>query len=190
MLIPDPAWKQRMRGESWFAGDTANMAIGQGFMGVTPLEMACFVASLARGETTTKPTLVHDPDRLLQHTEPIGLAPGQYAAILDGMEGCTTRGTAKILITNFLRIPGLRLAGKTGTSQVGPQNAIINIAWFVCFAPIDDPQIAVAVAIEGDIPGENFGGGRYAAPVAQAVLKTWFEKSQHAGAATARLTAN
>jgi penicillin-binding protein 2 len=190
MLIPDPEWKKRTTGDPWFAGDTANMAIGQGFMGVTPLEMACFVASLARGETTTKPTLVHDPDRPPQHTEPIGLAPGQYAAILDGMEGCTTRGTAKILTANFLRIPGLRLAGKTGTAQVGPQNAIINIAWFVCFAPIDDPQIAVAVAIEGDIPGENFGGGRYAAPVAQAVLKTWFEKSQHAGAAAARLTAN
>jgi penicillin-binding protein 2 len=107
------------------------------------------------------------------------------------MEGCTTRGTAKILTTaNFLRILGLRIAGKTGTAQVGPQNAIINIAWFVCFAPIDDPQIAVAVAIEGDTPGENFGGGRYAAPVAQAVLKTWFEKSQRPGASAARLTAN
>ena len=190
MLIPDPEWKKRTTGDPWFAGDTANMAIGQGFMGVTPLEMACFVASLARGETTTKPTLVHDPERPPQHTEPIGLAPGQYAAILDGMEGCTTRGTAKILATNFLRIPGLRLGGKTGTAQVGPQNAIINIAWFVCFAPIDDPQIAVAVAIEGDTPGENFGGGRYAAPVTQAVLKTWFEKSQRPGASAARLTAN
>jgi len=190
MLIPDPEWKKRTTGEPWFAGDTANMAIGQGFMGVTPLEMACLVASFARGETTTKPTLVHDPDRPPQHTEPIGLAPGQYAAILDGMEGCTTHGTAKILTANFLRIPGLRIAGKTGTAQVGPQNATINIAWFVCFAPIDDPQIAIAVAIEGDTPGENFGGGRYAAPVAQAVLKTWFEKSQHAGASAARLTAN
>jgi penicillin-binding protein 2 len=190
MLIPDPVWKKRTTGDPWFAGDTANMAIGQGFMGVTPLEMACFVASLARGETTTKPTLVHDPNRPPQHTEPIGLAPGQYAAILDGMEGCTTRGTAKILTANFLRLPGLRIAGKTGTSQVGPQNAIINVAWFVCFAPIDDPQIAVAVAIEGDTPGENFGGGRYAAPVAQAVLKTWFEKTRHAAASASRLTAN
>jgi len=190
MLIPDPAWKQQVKDEAWFDGDTANMAIGQGFIGVTPLGMACFVASLARGETTTKPTFVHDPNRAPQHTEPIGLAPGQYAAVLDGMEGCTTRGTAKILTANFLRIPGLRIAGKTGTAQTGPLNAIINIAWFVCFAPIDDPQIAVAVAIEGDTPGETFAGGRYAAPVAQAVLKAWFEKKQHGGAAPARLTAN
>ncbi|MDD2762671.1 MAG: penicillin-binding transpeptidase domain-containing protein [Opitutaceae bacterium] len=190
MLIPDPAWKQRVKDEAWFDGDTANMAIGQGFVGVTPLGMACLTASLARGETTTRPTLIHDPDRAPQHTEPIGLAPGQYAAVLDGMEGCTTRGTARILTANFLRIPGLRIAGKTGTAQTGPLNAIINIAWFVCFAPVDDPQIAVAVAIEGDRPGETYAGGRYAAPVAQAVLKAWFEKKQQGGAAPARLTAN
>ena len=178
MFIPDSGWKQRARDEAWFAGDTANMAIGQGFIGVTPLGMACFVASLARGETTTVPTLLRVPDRPPQHTAPIGLTPGQYAAILDGMEGCTTHGTGKILATDFLRIPGLRIAGKTGTAQTGPQNAIINIAWFVCFAPIDDPQIAVAVAIEGDTPGETFAGGRYAAPVAQAILKVWHDKSQ------------
>ena len=178
MFIPDPAWKQKARSEAWFAGDSANMAIGQGFIGVTPLGMACFVASLARGETTTLPTMVHDPNRPPQHTAPIGLAPGQYAAILDGMEGCTTEGTAKILNSDFLRIPGLRIAGKTGTAQVGPQGAQTNIAWFVCFAPVDDPRIAVAVAIEGDQPGETFGGGRYAAPVAQAILKAWYEK-QH-----------
>ena len=185
MLIPDTAWKQKNRGEGWFAGDSANMAIGQGFIGVTPLGMACFVASLARGETTTVPFMLHVPSRPPQHTAPIGLAPGQYAAILDGMEGCTTEGTAKILATNFLKIPGLRIAGKTGTAQAGPQNAIINIAWFVCFAPVDDPRIAVAVAIEGDTPGETFGGGRYAAPVAQAILKAWFEKTQRARPAVA-----
>jgi penicillin-binding protein 2 len=178
MLIPDPAWKQQARGEGWFAGDTANMAIGQGFIGVTPMGMACFVASLARGETTTVPILLHQPDRPPQHTASIGLTPGQYAAILDGMEGCTTEGTAKILTASFLRIPGLRIAGKTGTAQVGPQGAQTNIAWFVCFAPIDDPRIAIAVTIEGDTPGETVAGGRYAAPVAQAILKAWYDKQQ------------
>jgi penicillin-binding protein 2 len=191
MLIPDTEWKKRTTGDAWFAGDSANMAIGQGFIGVTPLQMACFVASLARGETTTKPTLVHNPQRPPQHTPPIGLAPGQYAAILDGMEGCTTRGTAKYFTTVAdQRIPGLRIAGKTGTAQVGPANAIINIAWFVCFAPIDDPQIAVAIAVEGTTPGETFAGGREAAPVADAILKKWFEKSQRAGNPASRLTAD
>ena len=107
------------------------------------------------------------------------------------MEGCTTRGTAKILTTVAdQRILGLRIAGKTGTAQVGPSNAIINIAWFVCFAPIDDPQIAIAIAMEGSTPGETFAGGREAAPVAQAVLRKWFEKSQRAGNPASRLTAN
>jgi len=83
------------------------MAIGQGFIGVTPIQMACFVASLARGETTTRPTLLHDPNRPPQHSEPIGLTPAQYATIVQGMEGCTTHGTAsKIFNSSTFRIPG------------------------------------------------------------------------------------
>ena len=179
MLIPDPVWKQRVRNEKWTQGDTANMAIGQGFIGVTPMQMACFIASLARGEMTTRPTLLHDPNRRAQHTEPIGLTPAQYALVLDGMEGCITHGTAaKIFNSSTFRIPGLRIAGKTGTAQTTRDRNPINIAWFVCFAPVENPQIAIAVAIEGDIPGESYTGGLYAAPVAQAILKTWFEKSQ------------
>jgi penicillin-binding protein 2 len=187
MLIPDPAWKQKNREEAWFGGDTANMAIGQGFIGVTPLQMACLVASIARGETTTRPTLLHDPNRPRQHTAPLGLAPEQYAALISGMEGCTTHGTAKILTTLAAqRIPGLRIAGKTGTAQVRTKEGTINIAWFVCFAPVEDPQIAIAVALEGSTPGETFAGGLEAAPVAQAILKAWVEKSQRTVAAAPR----
>jgi len=190
MLIPDPAWKKRVREEAWFAGDTANMAIGQGDVGVTPMDMACFVASLARGETTTRPTLLHDPHRARQHTEPIGLTPAQLAALVDGMEGCTINGTAKIFATPTYGIPGLRIAGKTGTAQTTRDGNKINIAWFVCFAPVENPQIAIAVAIEGDTPGEQFAGGHYSAPVAQAVLKAWFEKSQHPAASLGSAAAN
>ena len=190
MLIPDPAWKKRVREEAWFAGDTANMAIGQGDVGVTPMDMACFVASLARGETTTRPTLLHDPHRARQHTEPIGLTPAQLAALVDGMEGCTINGTAKIFATPTYGIPGLRIAGKTGTAQTTRDGNKINIAWFVCFAPVENPQIAIAVAIEGDTPGEQFAGGHSSAPEAQAVLKAWFEKTQHPAAAPANLAAN
>ncbi|MDE3083839.1 MAG: peptidoglycan glycosyltransferase, partial [Verrucomicrobiota bacterium] len=183
MLIPDPAWKKRRYNESWFPGDTANMAIGQGFVGVTPLDMACLVASIARGETTTKPTLIHDPNRPPQHSEPIGLTPGEYSALLDGMEGCVTHGTAKILSSPAFQIPGVRLAGKTGTAQVRTKDGTIDIAWFVGFAPVEHPEIAWAVAIEGDTPGENFGGGRYAAPIASAILKKYFEKKNREAAA-------
>lgn len=186
MLIPDTAWKKKTYHEPWFPGDTANMAIGQGFIGVTPLQMACFVASLARGETVTRPTLIHDSTRQPQHSEPIGLTPDQYHALVSGMEGCTTYGTASWLTTmKFLRIPGLRIAGKTGTAQTTRKGGEINIAWFVCFAPVEDPAIAIAVAIEGDTSVESYSGGRFAAPVAQAVLKKWFEKTGPAPASLA-----
>ena len=103
------------------------------------------------------------------------------------MEGCTTHGTAKILTQVAVeRIPGLQIAGKTGTAQVRTKDGTINIAWFVCFAPIDDPRIAIAVALEGSTPGETFAGGLEAAPVAQAVLRAWWEKAQATGAPASR----
>ena len=74
------------------------------------------------------------------------------------------------------KIPGLRIGGKTGTAQKQGEKGIINFAWFIGFAPVDNPQIAVAIAIEGDTPGEETGGGLYAAPVAHAIFKTWLEK--------------
>ena len=175
MLIPDAAWKKSRRDEAWFPGDTANMSIGQGFIGVTPLQMACFTASFARGETVTKPYLLHDPDRPAQHTERIGLTPVQHDAIVQGMVGCVDHGTAKILTTlPTMRIPGLTIAGKTGTAQVHGKDGNLNIAWFICFAPVENPKIAIAVVLEGNV-GEETGGGRIAAPVAQAILKKWQE---------------
>ena len=181
MVIPDPAWKLRTEHERWFPGDTANMAIGQGFVLVTPLQMACFAASLARNETTTKPTLLHDPHAPVQHTEPIGLTPDQRACVIEGMEGCTTYGTADVLNSiAALRIPGVKIAGKTGTAQKrvrqGDKVGTINCAWFICFAPAENPEIAVAIMLEGDTIGESYGGGRNAAPVADLILKKYFEK--------------
>jgi len=179
MIIPDPAWKKRVRHEGWTDGDTANMVIGQGDVQVTPLQMACYAASLARDETTTIPSLLHDPARPLQQAESIGLSPGQRSVLLDGMEGCTTHGTAKVLALPDLAIPGVRIAGKTGTAQYGDK---LNVAWFICFAPLDRPEIAVAVAVRSDRPGENYAGGIYGAQVADAVLKTYFGKKNHPSA--------
>jgi penicillin-binding protein 2 len=177
MLIPDPAWKRAKLDDAWNKGDTANMAIGQGYVTVTPLGMACYAASLARGEISTRPSLLHDPDRPPQHTEPIGLTPEQRSVLLDGMEGCTTRGTAKILALPDFAIPGVRIAGKTGTAQFGNH---LNVAWFICFAPLENPEIAVAVAVQSDVPGENYAGGIYGAQTANAVLKKYFEKQKTA----------
>jgi penicillin-binding protein 2 len=180
MIIPDTAWKKRATRENWFVGDTYNTSIGQGFVTVTPLQMACFTASVARDETWTQPTLRHDPNRPPQHSEKTGLTPTQRAALLEGMVGCTTYGTAsKVLQLGGYRLPGVQIAGKTGTAQKQVTGGKINIAWFICFAPADHPQIAMAVAVVGDTVGESFEGGRNAVPIAGAVLKKYFEKKSH-----------
>jgi penicillin-binding protein 2 len=175
MIIPDPAWKLRVRQEPWSPGDTANMAIGQGDVQVTPLQVACFAASFGRGERWTKPTLLHDANRPDLHTDPIGLSPSQRAAILKGMQGCVEFGTASMLTTvGALQVPGIHIAGKTGTAQIVRPWGKVDEAWFLCFAPLEDPKIAVAVAVDGTAPGETFGGGREAAPVAAAILRKYF----------------
>jgi len=87
--------------------------------------------------------------------------------LIDGMVGCTTYGTAS-KIMNLLPIPGVTIAGKTGTAQKrvkqGDKVVTINIAWFICFAPADKPEIAMAVAVEGDTGGESLRGGPRRSP--------------------------
>ncbi len=178
MIIPDRAWKQRVQGAPWTDGDTANTAIGQGSVQVTPMVMACYAASLARDEIFTRPTLLHDPNRSAQHNERTGLTPDQRAVLLAGMEACTNTtypsDTAYPLSTvEAYRVPGVRIAGKTGTADYG--NHLI-VAWFICFAPIENPEIAVAVAMQSDQPGEGYVGGVTAAPVAALVLQKYFAK--------------
>lgn len=177
MLVPDPAWKLARRGDRWFPGDTANVSIGQGDLALTPLQMACLVASLARGETLTRPTLLHQSPPVRQAQPPDGIPPPAHAAILAGMEAVTNTGTGRILQTPRFRVPGLRLAGKTGTAQKATTEGILNFAWFVGFVPVENPRLAVAVIVEGDTPGEDVAGGRYAAPVAGAIFKAWADKT-------------
>lgn len=179
MIIPNAEWKKAKRPQEgpWSDGDTANTSIGQGYVWLSPLQMACYAASLARNEAYTKPTLIHEAHRPPQHTEPLGLTPAQRAVLVAGMIECTQPGqgnTAYPLSTiEAYRIPGVQIAGKTGTAQVPGKK---NVAWFICFAPANHPEIAMAVALEGDTPGETFAGGQKAAPIAAQVLKKYFEK--------------
>ena len=146
-------------------------------MGVTPLVMACFASSFARDEVWTRPTLLHEPGRPTQHSERTGLTPSQRAAILKGMLGVTTdpEGTAHYLNLPALRVPGVEIAGKTGTAQITRPQGKVDEAWFICFAPIDNPRIAIAIAVDGPV-GESFGGGQQASPIASAILKKYFQK--------------
>lgn len=164
--VASPAWKRENMKERWFPGDTANMSIGQGFTLISPLQAACMIASFARGEIETQPTLLHDPNRPRQRTERIGLTDHDYETIVKGMAMGYQFGTGK-----FARVDGLTGATKSGTAQKHP----IEIAWMVAFAPVENPQIAIAVALEGD-EGENYGGGANAGPVVKAILEKFKEK--------------
>jgi penicillin-binding protein 2 len=172
--LPDPAALRQAH--SWTDGDTANISIGQGAITETPVNLACFAASIARGETWTKPTLIHDPNRPDQHTESLGITADQRAIIVRGMEGVLTHGTGKILAEPSMQdylVPGLTIAGKTGTAQLPDKT---DAAWFICFAPSDHPLIALAVVIKGDVAHEEFGGGRFAVPVAARIVQAYFKK--------------
>jgi penicillin-binding protein 2 len=167
MLVPDPEWKAaRFYGENWFEGDTANMSIGQGFLLLTPLQMATFATSLARECYFVQPTLLHgkvsgDP------TERIGIDATGMAAIKEGMRLAGESGTARLAGADDLPV-----AGKTGTAQVRKDGKPTTLAWFVGYAPVLHPRIAIAVLVEG-VPEEetNYGGGSTAAPIAKAVFK-------------------
>ncbi|MDR0352900.1 MAG: peptidoglycan glycosyltransferase [Opitutaceae bacterium] len=181
MNVPDPAWKKNTHGESWTAGDTAQMAIGQSGLLCSPLQMACLAASIARGEVRTPPTILHDPARPRLRTGQTGLTPAQQAALLEGMKRTVKTGTGRRLNSPAIypEFQNLEIAAKTGTAQMAnPRGGgkYLNIAWFIGFAPAENPQIAIAVAMDGHIPGEEFGGGAIAAPIAGQILKTWAAK--------------
>ncbi|MDQ5979835.1 MAG: penicillin-binding protein 2 [Verrucomicrobiota bacterium] len=175
--IADPAWRKanwqrfRLADGVWRDGDTANIAIGQGDTLITPLQAACMVASFARGQTETRPSILHDPKRPVQNTAPIALPPADYNAVLEGMEQCYSFGSGRLS-----RVDGLRGAAKTGTAQLGRK----DMAWVVAFAPVENPRIAVAVVLEGAEDDNSFGGGTFAAPVVQAILQAWKDKQDRA----------
>lgn len=187
MLVADPAWKKSKLSENWYPGDSANMSIGQGFLDTTPLQVACMVASFARRETETKPSILHDPNRPTQHTTALGLSDSDYDFLIEGLEACVIYGTGKMA-----HIDGLRIAAKTGTAQkdatINGQKGRIELAWMIAFAPIDNPQVAVAVCLEGQAIGENYGGGTMCAPVVKAIFEAWKEKQERTPAPTFKVT--
>lgn len=174
MLVPDPVWKEQAGHGAWTPGDTANLAIGQGFLRCSPLQLACAVASLARRETLTVPTLLRSPGRKPsgdRPSEPLGLSDEDYSALLAGLRAVVESG-----IGRDAQVPGISIAGKTGTAQVLRPAGTFNIAWFVAFAPIGKPQIALAVALEGERPNEEFAGAAHAAPVVREIIGAYFDE--------------
>jgi penicillin-binding protein 2 len=164
-IIPTPDQKQALYGEPWYGGDTVSMAIGQGVVQATPLEMAVVVSTIANGGWRVHPYLLANQtgSSAVQRVK-TDIAPETIAAIRSGLIAAVQYGTAQSL--NDGSIP--QTAGKTGTAEVIGREPH---AWFVGYGPVNNPKIAVAVIVE------NGGYGAAAAvPIAHEIYKTYFSR--------------
>jgi penicillin-binding protein 2 len=188
-ILPSPAWKRtafkRPVDQIWFPGETVNLGVGQGYLLVTPLQLAHVASVLSERGRSFRPRLVtglRDADGHLKMLPPVeeapvtGIAAEDWDTVQNAMVAVTQRGTGAAAFAKVAYTAG----GKTGTAQVYTvaQNAKYNAktvsdklrdhAWFIAYAPADAPRIAVAVLVEN----AGFGGSN-AAPVARKVLDAY-----------------
>jgi penicillin-binding protein 2 len=188
-LLPTPAWKKqafkRPQDQVWFPGETVNFGVGQGYLLVTPLQLAHMAAILAERGRSFQPRVVmgvREPSGRIARNAPLampgatGISDTNWNLVLRGMIGATTYGTAAAIG----RDARYSIAGKTGTAQVYTvaQNAKYNAntvaerlrdhAWFIAFAPAETPRIAVCVLVENG----GFGASA-AAPIARRVMDAY-----------------
>ena len=189
-LLPSKEWKRRRRNQPWFPGETVITGIGQGFFLVTPIQLATATAALATNGLVMKPQIVHaeqeaNRDELLPHhpelVETITVNnQDHWDAVIKAMTDVvhSPRGTARRIGADS----PYRIAGKTGTAQVFGlkqdeeydaatlDKKLRDHALFIAFAPVDDPQIAVAVIVE-----HGGGGGSVAAPIARVIMDAYLQ---------------
>ena len=186
-LAPTKNWKEKYRKAKWQNGETLSVAIGQGFNLATPLQICVMTATLANGGKVYRPQIIEQvidaEGQVIESFSPelvreITGLDQYFNSIKLGMEGVVQgkRGTAR-----KVAIDGLRIAGKTGTAQVVKVAQYRHLkeenipykyrdhAWFTCYAPADDPEIAVTVLVE-----HGLHGGSAAGPIARAVLNQYF----------------
>jgi penicillin-binding protein 2 len=175
--IPDPIWKQLAKNQPWFKGDTYNMAIGQGDVLATPLQVANVTNAIANGGTLYQPHLARaeldahsnvvkdfssDPPSRTVPVDPSNLAVMRQAMEW-GFEGPWLK---------WFKIPELRVGGKTGTAQyAGPtdsQGQLPTHGWFTGFAPADNPEVTVTVFVE------NGSGTNDASPIGARIIRRYF----------------
>jgi len=176
-LMPDPAWKLATLGEPWTPGDSVNMGIGQGFLQVTPLQIAQMMSAVWNNGAIVRPQLVHhiappggDPTFLVsrEETGQLPVTAEQLAVIREGLDGAVNlpRGTVRFLFPTF-EVP---VAGKTGTAE--DPAAGLPHAWFAGFTEAnrpDKPDIVIVVMIE------NIGdGSAFAAPIFKRLVEIYF----------------
>lgn len=179
-FVPSNEWKKRTYGTRWFDGDTVNLAIGQGFVSVTPMSMALFYMSLLNNGKVFQPFLIKEmrnpiDNSIVYRTTPrvirdIPLKASTVEVLNQGLRAVGKTGTA----SRILNIPELpEIAGKTGTAQTRRRGlSSSNHAWFIGYAPYNatvNEQVLVAVFIEYGV-----GGAVGAGPIAREVFKAAF----------------
>ena len=185
-IMPTKSWKKLTLGETWFDGDTINVSIGQGFMLTTPLQLAVMTARIASRGSHIVPKLVDSKNDVHIKNDSVSLMPVDIEAeywtyMHQAMQNVvhTPQGTAHRIGKNL----NYTIAGKTGTAQVISIDAdeeydktqIDQTQWdhalFIAFAPVEDPEIAMALIVEN---GEH--GSSTAAPIARVILDSYFKK--------------
>lgn len=183
--VPDAKWKKAFNEDypeyqQWLPGDTVNLAIGQGDMLVTPLQVAATYAGIANDGKVMQPHLMKAV--LGSSGKPVVKVKPQVArrpkvsaanlkAVQEALVNVTTQGTARSAFAGF----GTTVAGKTGTAEVTNKD---DYAWFVGYAPANDPKYAVAVVVE-----QGGHGGSIAAPAARQILAALLgQKVEHVSA--------
>jgi penicillin-binding protein 2 len=173
-LMPSVQWKQRAYRQPWYPGETISVAIGQGAVMTTPMQLAYTIGGITLGGAFKQPHLVRNNQPVPEVTFPI--AESTVEAVTSAMYGVVNEGGTAA----GSRLPGIELSGKTGTAQTisatglqraGNRAAFKDNAWFVGFAPRRNPEIIVAVLVEG---GEH--GSSAAAPIARDVVRAHYEK--------------
>ncbi len=175
-LVPSTRWKLRTFRQKWYAGETISVAIGQGALTVTPLQLAYAIGGLAMGGVWRRPHVALNAGR---PDEPhrISLDPSHAEAITEALWAVVNDGGTGLRA----RLPGIEVCGKTGTSQLASMRALRNRelaeklkdnAWFVGYAPKHNPEIVVVALFEG---GEH---GHLAAPIVRDVIKAYFDKKE------------
>lgn len=168
-FIPTAAWKKERFKEDWYEGDSINIGIGQGFISVTPLQMASLYATLGSGKRYVPYVVSQVLDKkgkVIFTNQPrqigdVPIKPANLALIRQALTDVVLRGTGVAAY-----VPGLPAAGKTGTAQ----NPGLPHAWFASYAPADDPEIAIAAFV---VHGEH--GDRAPAYVTRDILK-WYKE--------------
>ncbi len=176
-FIPVVSPPRQRQGRGWQAGDTVNISIGQGRLLVTPLQVARMMAAVANGGILWKPRLVQRverPDGTIAYaasskmTGQVNLSPAVWAFLRHALTGVVNEGGTGAAA----RIPGVLVAGKTGTAQSVANSDSAkgqDHAWFASFAPADDPQVVVVVLVE-----RGGKGGQVAAPIARQIYQALF----------------